>query len=271
MTRDAFLQAMLDRFTKFLRRTFEAAGRARRGRPPLTLEELEDRCLLTGPGMSWIPLGPSPQLDPYGINGVGGPAEAASGRVTALTFGTYQNQPALFAGTAGGGVWRSTDYSAATPHWTPLTDNIGNAIDPASGLGAGVIDTGALFASGSNLYDGTGEANSGDGRYGTGIAKSTNGGDAWALVTGSTSNPTAFYQHSISKIIKDPAGNLYAAVVPSDLTATDLGADANNLGIYESTDNGATWTKITGGTPAPASCPQEPWSPIWSTQAAETT
>jgi hypothetical protein len=212
------------------------------------LEELEDRCLLTGSGMTWIPLGPSPQLNPNGVLGTGGPPEATSGRVTALTFGTYHNLSALYAGTAGGGVWRSTDYNGPTPHWTPLTDNIGNAIDPTTGLGAGVIDTGALLASGSNLYDGTGEANAGvDSRYGTGILKSVNGGDAWTLVTGSTSRPTAFYPLSISKIIQDPAGNLYAAVVPPNLTIVNLRAPVANLGVYESINNGATWTLITSG------------------------
>src|SRR5262249_20418362 len=111
----------------------------------LLVEALETRCLLTG-ATTWTQLGPAPQLNPAANLNVP-PGEATSGRVTSLAFGTYNNQTALYVGTASGGVWRSTDFNTNTPTWTPLTDSGGpiSTIDAPSGLGAGAIDVGSLL------------------------------------------------------------------------------------------------------------------------------
>lgn len=229
-----------------------AMSRRRVPRPfsVLTVEYLEDRCLLTG-ATTWAELGPKPQLNPNGLNLPAG--EATSGRVSALAFGTYNNQAALYLGSASGGVWHSTDFNTSAPTWTPLTDSGApiSTVDPTSGLGAGAIDVGSLLVSGTNLYVGTGEANASDSRYGTGLLKSINGGDAWTAKPDNAVARQTFFQHSVSKIVADPqTGNLYAAVVPPDLATTTVagGGVDTNLGIWQSTDSGSTWAKVTGGT-----------------------
>ncbi|HZT81787.1 MAG TPA: hypothetical protein VFA26_16290 [Gemmataceae bacterium] len=239
-----------------------AASWHHRHRRRLELEELEQRCLLTG-AAAWISLGPAQQLNPNGPPTDVVPAgEATTGRVTALAFGmNQQNQQVLYAGAAGGGVWQSADYNTASPHWTPLTDTAGSPIDNGTGLGAGAIDVGSLVTDGQTVYVGTGEANDSDSRYGTGILKSINGGATFSIVaTGTRAGDTSFFQHSISKLIKDQGGNLYAAVAPPDLVTTTLPGGPPppvdpSLGIYMSTDGGTNWTKITGNTGAAGQLP----------------
>src|SRR5437016_4608607 len=69
---------------------------------------------------SWLAVGPAPE-DAHGF----GVAAGVSGRVWTIAispnfdgFGT----PAMFLGINGGGVWRSTDFTSASPTWIPLTD-----------------------------------------------------------------------------------------------------------------------------------------------------
>jgi hypothetical protein len=158
--------------------------------------------------------------------------------------------PTLFLGAAGGGIWTSTTFTGATPSYTPKTDNF-SITDLSTGLGAGAIDVGSIAVDPNSatgtIYVGTGEANySLDSRYGTGILKSTDGGDTFQLIaTGTSAKPEAFFRHAISKIIVDPndSDNIYASVVPVIVN----GGDAADNGIYQSDDGGATWTQIAGG------------------------
>lgn len=202
------------------------------------VELLEDRCLL-----AWSAIGPAPQQQS------GGPV---TGRVTALAFAKVQIQaaPTLFLGSAGGGVWSSTLSMGRAHYFGALTDNF-PVIDSASGLGAGAIDVGTIAIDPNDtigtIYVGTGEPNgSGDSRYGTGILKSTDGGNTFQLIaTGTADRPQAFFRHAFSKIIVDPRNGsvLYAAVVP----ALDGGFRLVNRddGIYKSTDGGNTWVQLT--------------------------
>ncbi len=203
------------------------------------VEILEDRCVPTGVD-TWFPIGPAQQQvpTPYFPN----TTEAISGRVSALAFGQVSGQQALFVGTASGGVWRSTEFSSDTPHWTSLTDSIGVPVT-ADGVGSGANDIGSIATSGSTIVVGTGEANySADSRYGSGILQSVNGGNTWlALSTGGATNP--FFGKSISKVLIDPASSatIYAAVVPYDRQPADA-----NCGVWRSTDGGSTGRQITG-------------------------
>jgi hypothetical protein len=72
-----------------------------------------------------------------------------------------------------------------------------------------------------------------------GVYKTTNGGGTWTLVTGSIagSSDTAFSDLAIA-----PSGTIYAAIgAPDDLGQIN--------GIYESTNGGGSWTKLSGGAP----------------------
>jgi hypothetical protein len=185
--------------------------------------------------------------------------EAVSGRISALAIANthIQQVPTLFLGAAGGGVWTSISFTGDNPSYTPETDNL-SITNADSGLGAGAIDVGSIAVDPNDtigtIYVGTGEANGyggSDSRYGTGILKSTDGGNTFKLIaTGTAASPQAFFRHAISKIIVDPRNskNLYAAVVsvPSANGGMPNGANQDD-GIYRSQDAGATWVKITSG------------------------
>jgi hypothetical protein len=59
----------------------------------------------------WTPIGPEPTNTPYND-------PIVAGRVTALAVDPT-NSNIVYAGAAGGGVWKTTDGGV---HWTPLTD-----------------------------------------------------------------------------------------------------------------------------------------------------
>jgi hypothetical protein len=200
---------------------------------------------------AWVPIGPAPQHDPNSTYpGVGD----TTGRISALAISTNYDglgHQALLAGEAGGGLWRSTDFaSSSSPTWTTLTDFVGLPTDTANGFGSGAIDVGAVAVDPNNqrtIYVGTGEANLvGDSRYGSGILKSTDGGNTWPTISRGPSN--AFFRHSISSIFVDTTNSntLYASVIVSGAyDLTNLPQDPLT-GIYKSTDAGQTWRLITG-------------------------
>lgn len=109
-------------------------------------------------------------LAPFRIN--------VSGRVTAIAVGS--NDSVLYAGSAGGGVWKTVDGGA---NWKPLTDALsltsGGIPVAANAIGAIAVVPGANPAL-DTVYVGTGEGNSScDSEYGQGILKSTDGGTTW--------------------------------------------------------------------------------------------
>jgi len=236
----------------------------------LMVEELE---LRTVP--SPLPIGPSPQ---YGFPG-GSPtnpvSETTAGRVTSLAYTSYTDgsgaHAALLMGTAGGGIWRTVQTTSTSPVWTPVSEN--SVPQPTSNpvILAGTMNIGSLTvdptSQGNVIYAGTGEANySSDSNYGSGILKSSDGGQTWQLLSSgpqllnvnanALSYPNgAFYRHSISRILVNPLhpDNLFASVVPSFEglpPLTDQAAVASYVavdGVYESTNSGKKWDKISSG------------------------
>jgi hypothetical protein len=114
-----------------------------------------------------------------------------SGRATALaTDGTST----YYAGTADGGVWKSTDRGG---HWAPLTDHLGSL-----SIGALIVDP-----ADHSLWVGTGEANTSSDSYrGIGVWRSTDGGASFRRVGGSELNDSQIF-----RLVKDGAGHVYAA------------------------------------------------------------
>lgn len=128
-------------------------------------------------------------------------------------------------------------------HWS--------ALQTVSWPRAGAIDAGSIAVSGTNVYVGTGEANLSDSRYGTGILVSTNGGDTFPTYRSGATPANEFFRNSISKIINPSTNVLFAAVVPLPIRspiAPPGNPPQSTWGVYQSTDNGATWAKISGGT-----------------------
>jgi hypothetical protein len=128
----------------------------------------------------------------------------------------------LYAGSASGGVYKSTDYGL---NWTPIFDEVG-----VMSIGAVAIDPDDPDL----VYVGTGEANSASDTYeGTGIYKSTDGGLSW-------DNIGLPYSYHISRIVVDPLRpeTLYVGAM-----GRHFGATNPERGLYRSTDGGATWEK----------------------------
>ncbi len=115
-----------------------------------------------------------------------------------------------FAGSVGGGVWKTTN---AGQSWTNKTPDLPN-------LSTGVL---AMDASNSNIiYIGTGEGFFNlDAIDGTGIFKSTDKGETWSLLNSTINFP------DVNRI-----------VVTGDIVVA-----ATNNGIYRSVDGGNVWTK----------------------------
>ncbi len=149
-----------------------------------------------------------------------GPA-GMSGRVTAFDV-VMRNTDIIYAGTASGGLWRST---SAGVDWDPVFDD-----QPVLSIGAVAVDQRIPDV----IWVGTGEANPRNSQSsGNGIYKSIDGGKSWKhLGLDETRN--------ISKIIIDPlnSNTVYAAAIGS---AWDSTAER---GVYKTTDGGASWNKI---------------------------
>jgi len=143
-----------------------------------------------------------------------------SGRITAID-GIAKEGKTLYVGTAGGGVWKTTNAGAS---FKPIFDKY------CQSIGAVCIDQ----KDPNTIYVGTGESNMRNSvSYGDGMYKSTDGGDNWQKI-GLDST-----EH-ISKIVIDPADNktIYVAA------PGPLWSDSKSRGLFKSTDGGQTWDKI---------------------------
>ncbi len=121
----------------------------------------------------------------------------------------------MYTGTAGGGVWKTTNGGTT---WTPVGDLLANL----------AIASLAIAPGGTTLYAGTGEgAFNVDGIRGAGIFKSTDSGATWSQLT-STANSNFYYVNDIV-ISPNSASTLYAAT---------------RTGVWRSLDAGVTWTQF---------------------------
>jgi hypothetical protein len=224
---------------------------------------------------TWVNLGPSGvPADAIVVNEstAGTSATVFSGRTTAIAVAPNcrSSSCTVFIGAAGGGVWKTSNALASSPSWSPANGGIAS-----NAIGSLVFDPND--ATGNTLYAGTGEPNgSGDSEAGVGLYKSTDGGSSWSLVAGSTtanapcaSNPASFTcpvatGRSIGAIAVDPA-NANHIFIGTDV-ARHGSSSVNGgrftppgsalIGLYESTNGGATFTPteiLTQDTVNPAS------------------
>jgi photosystem II stability/assembly factor-like uncharacterized protein len=143
-----------------------------------------------------------------------------SGRITAIE-GVVSDNKTLYVGTAGGGVWKSTNAGAS---FKPIFDKYCMSI--------GCIAVNQKDS--KTVYVGTGESNMRNSvSIGDGMYKSTDAGDNWVKV-GLDST-----EH-IAKILIDPKNDsiLYAAV------PGPLWSNSKHRGLYKSTDGGDTWERL---------------------------
>lgn len=167
---------------------------------------------------------PSNYTDPFwGNEGAGW--SLVGGRTTALTEtpdGTW------FAGTADGGVWRSTDQGK---HWTPTFDSM-----PSLSIGAVAVDP----ADGS-LWVGTGEANTSQDSYaGTGVYRSSDDGASYQRLGDTSTGGNPISGRTVFKLEFAPDGTAYAAT---------------NNGLFRMAAGSNTWTEVL----APAASSSQPY------------
>jgi photosystem II stability/assembly factor-like uncharacterized protein len=142
------------------------------------------------------------------------------GRFNSLAIDPNNNQ-VMFGGSTTGGLWKTSDGGNS---WAPIFDN-----NPSLSIACIVFEPG----SSSTLYVGTGDPNIGGYPFiGTGIYKTTDGGQTWT-------NLGLGNSYIISDIAIDPTNTniMYAAAMGLPFVRD------NNRGLYKTTDGGQTWTQ----------------------------
>ncbi|MGV6830375.1 MAG: WD40/YVTN/BNR-like repeat-containing protein [bacterium] len=136
------------------------------------------------------------------------------------------NSNIIFAGSVGGGIWKSSDGGNS---WSAVNDFMGNitvtsiAADPRT---TGNVNTTVLYTStGEGFYNG-------DALRGYGVFKSTDGGTTWSHL--SSTDPTVDSDwYYVNRIAINSNGDIIAV--------------ARGNAIFTSHDGGATWSKKSPG------------------------
>ncbi len=203
-------------------------------------EALELRCLLSLNGTpTWANIGPTF----YNEDGV-----ICSGSIQAVAVDP-RNADRVFIASSGGGVWRTTNATAAAgPTWVPLTDAL-----PFLGTSDVVFDP--LDPTRNTIWVGTGRVSSSFATPGptVGLYKSTNadagpseiqwtnlGQDTLRGLTISTVLPTTIMESGKQVIL--------VATKKSPSTGDDRSPSTESTGLYRSADGGQSWDLISGRT-----------------------
>jgi hypothetical protein len=189
--------------------------------------EVEDyRVTIALPG-NWAPLGP--------FGATNGQVEGIANRPVTGAIHTVLAHPTnadiLYAGTVNGGVWKTTNATASSPNWTPLTDTM-----PSQSISALAFDLGD--ATSNTIYAGVGRQSSfaqlGNNRIG--LMRSTDGGQTWQVVDGggllTGKNISGIYANGNTVVVSVNVADAFTF---------------SNIGIFRSTDSGATFTQIAVG------------------------
>jgi hypothetical protein len=218
-----------------------------------------------GDSSAWQQFGPKVNASQPGVLAFSGATNTTASRVTAMVIdpNCSQEECRIWAGVSGGGVWETTDAQAPNPGWHRVTHDLAQ-----NSVGTLILD--ASDPSGNTLYLGTGEPNrcSSGCEAGVGLYKSSDGGTTWTKLADAcvsntqyacvTPGTDSFLGRSVSGIVVDPTNpaHLYVSSalgvrglshVIGNGGTTRFEPDANNVGLYESTDGGATFTEVWNG------------------------
>jgi subtilisin-like proprotein convertase family protein len=219
-----------------------------------------------GPGGTWLDLGPGPAHN--------GQVEGITNRPVTGAVNAVAPHPTdaaiLYAGAVNGGIWRTTNATAATPTWTRQTDT-----QTSQSITALRLDP--TDATHQTLLAGVGRNSSigGDGGALTGLLRTTNGGTTWTALNGGgtlTNKDIRAVAPRGAVLLAAATDGLYRSAdtgasftlvsgaggsgLPSGRPTDLVGDPGNNSllytvmfnsaapGIYRSTNAGSTWTKV---------------------------
>jgi hypothetical protein len=208
------------------------ASRSLAAQKPLWVpaRQAEEPNVIGGP---WAGEGPGPS---HGGQVEGIPDLPVTGAVNALA--PHPGDPnVLYLGAVNGGLWKTTDATAANPAWASLTDGFGSLSIGNSSLRFDPTDV-----TGNTLVAGIGRSSSfgfvGGARIG--LLRTTDAGSSWTLLDGA------------GVLVGKNAAGVAARgnVIVAAVNAADSGG-LTAIGIFRSTDNGASFVLVsgTGGLP----------------------
>ena len=188
--------------------------------------EAEVGALTTIPG-AWTPEGPGPisggQVEGITNGFVCGAVHAV------ITHPTNAN--IVYIGAVNGGVWKTTNATAANPTWATTTDSFGSL-----SIGALAIDP--SDATGNTVWAGIGRFSSWY-RFGgsrSGLLKTTDGGANWSVVDG---GGTLLGKNISGMVVR--GNTILVSVNTGDVTSNP------NLGVWRSTNGGTSFTQMAVG------------------------
>jgi len=205
-----------------------------------------------GPSLALYPLTPLRNFSVYVPN-----AYPAASRTTALALSSNcrEDKCTLWAGPAGGGIWRTRKALDDQPKWEFLSGSFAiNSI--------GSIEMDPNDPDGETLWVGTGEANAcGSGcEAGVGLYKSNDGGEHWKGPIGQS----VFNARAVGTMVVKPGdpNTIYAGTTmglrgQSSVCCNgtiDLIPGAPKWGLYKSADGGRTWAFIHNGSADVTKC-----------------
>jgi len=218
-----------------------------------------------GGGHTWRFYGPRVSAVQPGVTSFSGATNTTASRITAMVIAPRctAERCRLWVGASGGGVWRTDNALGSEPDWRQV--NPGDL--EQNSVGALALDP--TDPSGGTIYLGTGEGNrcSSGCEAGVGVYKSTDEGEHWVKLDDKcVDNATyqcvtpgdAFLGRGINSVVIDPrnANHIFVGtargvrglshVIGNGGTVT-LEPGADEPGLYESTDGGATFTEVWDG------------------------
>ncbi|MFK8058461.1 MAG: T9SS type A sorting domain-containing protein [Polaribacter sp.] len=168
------------------------------------------------------------------------------GRTRAVLFDPNDaTHKRVFAGGVSGGLWVNNDITSEETSWQQvgISENLAITcitVDPNNS---------------QILYVGTGESHTSNNGDGTGVWKSTDGGNSWFNVFNDTSSSLTRRIFFINDILawNNPTTNkteVFIGVGGSYYASSAQNLGSFKTGLYKSTDDAANWTKLTVDTPS---------------------
>jgi hypothetical protein len=177
---------------------------------------------------AWVEQGPGPTL-----NGQteGLPNNPVAGSINAIAA-SPTDPDLVYVGTVNGGIWQTTNATAAPPTWMPLTDQQLPALSIRS-LAISPVDANILFAGTGSTSSFAFDGSTDNASPGFGVARSTDGGATWTVLAASTL-----------------AGREIESIVPTTLDGGNVVLAATLYGVrggvFRSTDMGNSFTQLSG-------------------------